>query len=199
MPKLKEASLVTVLLSIVNVFAFHVIRLSILLPFLLFSGCQSLREAQMLRQKKIKQQMIQKISRLNKISPDYFWAEEEIHKSVNQYRVSLGLNPLTLNAEISEVAREHSNNMANVIVPFGHQGFRERVQQIRTTFSAVSSAENVAWNFSSLEPCYVAFRGWVNSPGHQKNMVGDFNLTGIGVELGDNGSYYFTQIFIRTP
>ena len=121
------------------------------------------------------------------------------HKLVNQYRASLGLNPLTLKATLSEVARQHSKDMATGIVPIGHKKFGERIQQIRTTFSVMSSAENVAWNFSSAEPCYTAFRGWINSPGHQKNMVGNFNLTGIGVELGNNGSYYFTQIFIQIP
>ena len=177
----------------------HVVVSFILSPFILLSGCQSLRETQMMRQKKIKQQMIQKISRSKQISPNYLWAEEEVHKLVNQYRVSLELNPLVLNAGISEVARKHSKDMANGIVPIGHQGFRERIQQIRTTFSIAYSAENVAWNFSSIEPCYTAFRGWINSPGHQKNMVGSFSLTGIGVELGNNGSYYFTQIFIQLP
>ena len=187
------------LLSKMKVFASHVFFLFILSTFILLSGCQALREAQMIRQQKIQKQILQKISKSNNISPNYLWAEEETHKLVNQYRASLGLNPLTLKATLSEVARQHSKDMATGIVPIGHQKFGERIQQIRTTFSVMSSAENVAWNFSSAEPCYTAFRGWINSPGHQKNMVGNFNLTGIGVELGNNGSYYFTQIFIQIP
>ena len=187
------------LLSKMKVFASHVFFLFILSTFILLSGCQALREAQMIRQQKIQKQILQKISKSNNISPNYLWAEEETHKLVNQYRASLGLNPLTLKATLSEVSRQHSKDMATGIVPIGHQKFGERIQQIRTTFSVRSSAENVAWNFSSTEPCYTAFRGWINSPGHQKNMVGNFNLTGIGVELGNNGSYYFTQIFIQIP
>ena len=40
--------------------------------------------------------------------------------------------------------------------------------------------------------------GWINSPGHHKNIVGDFNLTGIGIAKNNEGKYYFNQIFIKT-
>ena len=39
---------------------------------------------------------------------------------------------------------------------------------------------------------------WINSPGHHKNIVGDFNLTGIGIAKNNEGKYYFNQIFIKT-
>ncbi len=40
-------------------------------------------------------------------------------------------------------AMEHSKNMAERKVPFGHEGFKVRCQQI--SFKHKSSAENVAW------------------------------------------------------
>ena len=33
------------------------------------------------------------------------------------------------------------------------------------------------------------------SPGHRKNMEGQFNLTGIGCARGKDGVFYFTQLF----
>jgi len=42
-----------------------------------------------------------------------------------------------------------------------------------------------------------AVKGWINSPGHQKNMVGDYNLTGIGIAKNNVGEYYFTQLFVK--
>ncbi|MGA1825447.1 MAG: CAP domain-containing protein [bacterium] len=37
---------------------------------------------------------------------------------------------------------------------------------------------------------------WLNSPGHKKNIEGNYNLTGIGVVQANNLTYYFTQIFV---
>jgi uncharacterized protein YkwD len=39
--------------------------------------------------------------------------------------------------------------------------------------------------------------GWLNSPGHRRNIEGDFRLTGIGIAKRSDGMVYFTQIFIR--
>jgi uncharacterized protein YkwD len=39
--------------------------------------------------------------------------------------------------------------------------------------------------------------GWLRSPGHRRNIEGDFRLTGIGVATARNGMVYFTQIFIK--
>ena len=38
---------------------------------------------------------------------------------------------------------------------------------------------------------------WLNSPGHRKNIEGDFTHIGIGVVKNDAGVYYFTQIFLK--
>ena len=42
-----------------------------------------------------------------------------------------------------------------------------------------------------------AVEGWSKSPEHRKNMLGNFSLTGIGVAQGQEGRYFFTQIFIE--
>jgi uncharacterized protein YkwD len=45
---------------------------------------------------------------------------------------------------MSEQARIHSQNMASGKVPFGHQGFQQRVTAVAIPYS--SAAENVAYN-----------------------------------------------------
>ena len=47
-------------------------------------------------------------------------------------------------------------------------------------------------------PGEVAVEGWIKSPGHHKNMIGDYDLTGIGIAQNSEGTYYFNQIFIKT-
>ncbi|WP_017294640.1 CAP domain-containing protein [Geminocystis herdmanii] len=125
---------------------------------------------------------------------DYLVLEKSIHQKVNQYRQSKKLSPLKFDSRISEEARKHSQNMANKTVPFSHQGFETRVVNTRINYRSV--AENVAYNQGHKNPDQVAVDGWIKSLGHQKNMVGNFNLTGVGVAKNAQGEYYFTQIFM---
>ncbi|MBD2040944.1 CAP domain-containing protein [Microcoleus sp. FACHB-672] len=123
--------------------------------------------------------------------------EQSIHDQVNQYRASQKLPPLKLDPRISEVCRQHSKGMASEGVPFGHEGFEQRANAIEKSIAYRSVAENVAYNFGYSNPGKQAVEGWIKSPGHQKNMVGDFDLTGIGIVKNAKGEYYFTQIFVR--
>lgn len=122
--------------------------------------------------------------------------EKAVYDQVNQYRASKGLPPLTANTPMSEQARIHSQNMANGRLPFGHQGFQQRVTAVAIPYS--SAAENVAYNQGYSDPATQAVQGWIKSTGHRQNMEGNFNLTGIGVATNAKGQYYFTQMFIRS-
>lgn len=122
--------------------------------------------------------------------------EQSAFEQVNQYRASLNLAPLKLNPRISEQARIHSENMAGSIVPFSHDGFESRIKALKSEIAYGSAAENVAYNLGYAAPVTQAVRGWINSPGHRKNMLGNYNLTGIGVAKNQKEEYYLTQIFI---
>lgn len=120
--------------------------------------------------------------------------EKSVFDQINRYRVSKGLSKLTLNANITRQARIHSQNMANGKVPFSHKGFEKRVNSIPIRYK--SAAENVAFNQGYSDPASQAMTGWINSPGHLKNLKGKYNLTGIGVAANSEGEVYLTQIFI---
>lgn len=123
--------------------------------------------------------------------------ERAVHTQVNQYRAKKGLPALTLNPQISEQARLHSQAMANGRVPFSHQGFEQRAKVIGRTLAYRRFAENVAYNQGYRDPGQQAVQGWIKSPGHRKNMEGTFNLTGIGIAQNSKGEYYFTQLFLQ--
>ncbi|MEQ9369593.1 MAG: CAP domain-containing protein [Coleofasciculus chthonoplastes F3-SA18-01] len=120
-----------------------------------------------------------------------------VHQQINQYRQSQNLPPLTLDASISKEARRHSQAMATGRVPLGHGGFEQRVRAIAQSMSYRQAAENVAYNQGYSDPATQAVQGWLKSPGHRKNIEGDFDVTGIGVSKNAKGDYYFTQIFIK--
>ncbi|MBE9212406.1 CAP domain-containing protein [Plectonema cf. radiosum LEGE 06105] len=122
--------------------------------------------------------------------------EKSVHEQINQYRSSKGLAPLKLNGEISKIAREHSQQMASKQVAFGHSGSNSRYQKISKLIAWNGVAENVAYNQGYKNPGKLAVEGWIKSPGHQRNMVGKYQVTGIGVAKNSKDEYYFTQLFV---
>lgn len=72
--------------------------------------------------------------------------------------------------------------MGNGKVKFGHGGFKKRHEKV--PFSTISFSENVAWNMGFSDPkefTECAVRGWINSPGHRKNMLATNSICAIAV------------------
>lgn len=123
--------------------------------------------------------------------------EEDILYYVNKFRKSKGLAPLKMSETLSVEARGHSKSMANGRTAFGHDGFEGRIDDISKKLGRVSAAaENVAYGNLDAE---AVVNGWIKSPGHRKNMLGNFNMIGIGTAKGKGNIIYFTQIFINMP
>ncbi|MFO8040155.1 MAG: CAP domain-containing protein [Sodalinema sp.] len=123
--------------------------------------------------------------------------EVAAHEQVNAYRQRQGLSPLELDERVSAIARRHSQDMASGEVPFSHDGVQERYEAIGDLISYRQVAENVAYNFGHSDPVQQAVDGWIESPGHERNMTGDYERTGMGIAVNDEGEYYFTQLFVR--
>ena len=121
--------------------------------------------------------------------------ESEILRLVNLHRHSMGLTPVQMNTLESTVARLHSQNMASGKTPFGHGGFNDRAAYLNKKMGPITLvAENVASGQMSARE---VVDGWLHSPGHRRNIEGNFKLTGIGLARGSNGMIYYTQIFTR--
>ena len=115
---------------------------------------------------------------------------------VNQYRAKYHLQPLKLLPMISAEASTHSVHMAKKSVPFGHQQFQLRMRRLsqRIPFCR-GGAENVAYYRTNAKQLVDA---WMASPGHRQNILGHYNVTGIGIAYDKRGWAYYTQIFLRT-
>jgi uncharacterized protein YkwD len=122
--------------------------------------------------------------------------EKAANQQINQYRASKKLPPLRVDPQMSQIARIHSENMANGKATFSHDGFEGRAKAITIPYQSV--AENLAYNMGYSDPVRNAVEGWIKSEGHRKNMEGQFNLTGIGIAKNAKGEYYFTQLFVRS-
>ncbi|STX51983.1 putative transporter [Legionella busanensis] len=122
--------------------------------------------------------------------------QQDILFYINQYRIKHGLSPLKLNEVISAEATQHSKAMAAHQVPFGHQGFSTRIEHLYSAIkNAHGGAENVAYNYKTAK---IVASEWIKSPGHRRNIIGNYNLTGIGIAYDNKGKIYYTQLFLRT-
>lgn len=114
---------------------------------------------------------------------------------INAYRKKKGLGALSTLEIANQQAALHSKNMALKKTAFSHNGFEQRIATISKKEGTMrAAAENVAYGQLSAKE---VVDGWINSPGHRKNIEGDYTLTGIGVYRDSKGIVFFTQLFMR--
>ncbi len=121
---------------------------------------------------------------------------EEFMDLVNDHRRSIGLRTLIHNDELADIVSEHSENMANGSVAFGHTGFSSRCSLGRSVLGGGNwCGENVA---AGQKTPQAAFTSWMNSSGHRANIESSkATHTGFGYAKSSSGKYYWTQIFIQ--
>jgi uncharacterized protein YkwD len=125
-----------------------------------------------------------------------FTEEQELMKLINTHRRGLGLSPLILSESLGQVVKEHSEDMADKSVAFGHSGFSSRCSLSRTLLGGGNwCGENVAMGQKTPQS---AFTSWINSSGHRANIESPrATHTGIGIARSLSGTTYWTQIFIE--
>ncbi|MFN8273968.1 MAG: CAP domain-containing protein [Flavobacteriaceae bacterium] len=127
---------------------------------------------------------------------DFSYNTDELQLAdlINQYRVSMGLNPLELINHVSYKSEEHTQYMI-AKKSVNHDLFAERSENIIEVLGAVKVNENVAYNFMTSAS---ALNAWLNSPGHKANIEGNFTHFGISIKVDpDTGKKYYTNIFIK--
>ncbi len=97
--------------------------------------------------------------------------EGTILSLVNQARAEQNLGPLKLNSSISSVSQAWANQMATNGAMSHNPNY---TSQIPGGWS--KAAENVANGYSSPSAVH---NGWMNSPGHRANILGDYTDIGI--------------------
>lgn len=95
---------------------------------------------------------------------------QRARKLINDYRKSKGLNPLTLDAQLTAAAKAHSRDLArwDRISHYGSDGSNPWDRVKRVNYPARTVAENVGTGQSSVDE---VFKGWQNSPSHDKNLL----------------------------
>jgi uncharacterized protein YkwD len=120
-------------------------------------------------------------------------SERQLFESVNRERTAQGLAPLQWDAALFKAARKHALLMLNLNM-LEHQlpnesGLEARLAEAGARFAVI--AENIA---IGPDP-QIIHNGWMNSPGHRKNIL-DPRLTSIGIAaVRGPGGLYAVQDF----
>lgn len=151
--------------------------------------------------------------------------ERKVHHLTNQYRTQNGLQPLVWDDSLSDIARNHSMDMAlrnyfshdtpegkdptdrankhgytceKIVGHFLYIGIAENIFQnnlAHTIWYTAGIPTSYDWN-SMDDIAQSTVDGWIDSLGHRKNILTEtFDRQGIGVEIAQNGKVYITQNF----
>jgi uncharacterized YkwD family protein/spore coat assembly protein SafA len=124
--------------------------------------------------------------------------EQQVIDLVNKQRVSAGLAPLKANWELCRVARYKSQDMITKKY-FAHESPTygspfKMMESFGVSFSA--GGENIAYGQKTPQE---VMNAWMNSAGHRANILSAvYNELGVGVAKAANGTFYWTQQFIKS-
>ncbi|HBY8829567.1 TPA: sporulation protein [Clostridioides difficile] len=122
--------------------------------------------------------------------------QKEVVDLVNIERAKAGLNPLTLDSSISNVATKKSQDMIdNNYFSHNSQTYGSPFDMLKKFgISYKTAGENIAMGQKTPKEVVNA---WMNSEGHRKNIMNpNFSKIGVGVAQKSGGSIYWTQIFV---
>jgi uncharacterized protein YkwD len=119
---------------------------------------------------------------------------------VNAERRKKGLVDLVSAERLSEVARNHSANMAKRGF-FNHTDPSGRSSEDRMRAAGLprwkAIGENIAYNQGFDDPVVMAVGSWMKSSEHRANLMRSmWTETGIGIAVTADGTYYFTEVFL---
>ncbi len=104
----------------------------------------------------------------------------ELHAAANASRAANGLAPLTLNGALNNSAQAKAQHMADNdywahVAPDGTQPWYFFGA---AGYSYTNAGENLAYGFDTS---YAVNQGWMNSPGHRANILGQYIDVGFGI------------------
>jgi uncharacterized protein YkwD len=126
--------------------------------------------------------------------------EQQCLEQINHQREARGIATLRFAPELLPLARYYSWRMAEEKF-FSHtdpegRTVKERVSEYGIKWQILG--ENLAYSNGYVNPVAASLHGWMDSPGHRKNILdSSFNHTAIGVWISENGTVYFTEIFMK--
>lgn len=129
-----------------------------------------------------------------------FRLEREVFDLINVQRAKVGLSSLQWNDDVARMARLHSENMANFSF-FSHTDLNGLMVNDRADALGINKwraiGENIAYNRGYENPAQSAVQRWMQSSAHRENLLNNrWRESGIGIAVTEDGTYYFTEVFL---
>jgi uncharacterized YkwD family protein/spore coat assembly protein SafA len=121
--------------------------------------------------------------------------EIQVLDLTNKARAANGLKPLKMDWELQRVARYKSKEMRDKGY-FSHTSptYGSPFQMMKAfKIQYRSAGENIAAGQQTPQQVVDA---WLKSPGHRKNIMGNYEYIGVGYAKGGSQRHYWTQQFI---
>jgi len=158
-------------------------------------------DAGLIRKRVVQPEIVRVISSVKPSASQILELEKFAFTAINQKRAEIGLPPLLWSDEVAKVARLHSENMVKYSF-FSHQGMDgKRVDGRADSFGLTkwtAIGENIAYNKGYKNPVETAVEKWMQSPSHRENLLNNrWKESAIGIAVTADGTYFFTQVFLK--
>ena len=109
---------------------------------------------------------------------------------INSQRASAGLAPMSSHSGLAGVAARHSAEMASAGKLFHSSNLGTKVSSV-LAWQGVGENVGVGASMSDVNSMFMS------SAAHRANILGNYNLVGIGTATGADGRIWVTQVFAR--
>jgi uncharacterized protein YkwD len=119
---------------------------------------------------------------------------DEVLKAHNQIRAEAKLPALKLSRKLQAAAQRHAKDMAahDKMAHKGSDG-SSPIDRIKDQgYDYRRAGENIAVSRSSIERL---MKGWMESPHHKRNIVGNFSQIGVACAIAESGKRYWCVTF----
>lgn len=118
--------------------------------------------------------------------------EAALASLVNGARAGAGLPALNVSGALSDAARSHSASMAAAGTIYHSGATGSTVGAVVPDWTSVAENVGVGSTVAEVHSALMA------SSAHRANILGDFNVLGVGVVRGADGRVYVTELFAKT-
>lgn len=129
---------------------------------------------------------------------------DQVYDGINAERISAGKSILIRDSQMDSLAAAHNAYLIGQANPGGVIDVNHDNAQARANANAARGFTKYGENTGGIRGYATSVvastfvEGWVNSPGHFQNIIGDFTHTGVAVSVDTrDGTIYSTQIFAK--
>jgi uncharacterized protein YkwD len=119
---------------------------------------------------------------------------DQLIEAHDKVRVEAKLKKLTVNRKLMAAAQAHAEDMAarRRMSHTGGDGSSSSERLKGRGYRYFRTGENVAAGHFSVDR---VMKGWMNSPGHKRNILGGFSEIGVGCAVDEAGKRYWCVTF----